>query len=306
MLRRFEFRDHTFVLATLVVLCSASVGSAPVFAQSTTATNDTSTQPIDPQNAPTPSAPTATPAVTATPSPEPAAAEDAQLPAYLQSNPNAEAESEIPDPWERYNRHVYHFNKKVDERIAKPLAQTYQRVVPKPVRNGVSHFFYNLRQPVTAANLLLQGHPGRSVKSLCRFAIDSTIGIGGLFDPATAMHIPQFSEDFGQTMGRWGWRHSRYFLLPFFGPGTLRDRLGALVDNQYSWNHFVENDRTRVGLLGLSLIDTRVRVLPLDELGQGVDDDYVLVREAWGQRRNHQIDDQTAQTNDETNPPVEQ
>ena len=304
MLRRFEFRDRTVVLTALVMLCSASVGSAPVFAQSTATSNDASTQPADPQNAPTSSAPATAPAVTAMPSSEPATAEDAQLPAYLQSNPNAESESAVPDPWERYNRHVYHFNKKVDQRIAKPLAQTYQRVVPKPVRTGVSHFFYNLRQPVTAVNLLLQGHPGRSVKSLCRFAIDSTIGIGGLFDPATAMHIPQSSEDFGQTMGRWGWRHSRYFLVPFFGPGTVRDRLGALVDNQYSWNHFVEYDRARVGLLGLSLVDTRVRVLPLDELSGGVEDDYVLVREAWGQRRNHQIDDQAVEITDDAVSPV--
>ena len=226
------------------------------------------------------------------------------MPAYLQSNPGAEAESEIPDPWERYNRHIYHFNKRVDEHIAKPLAQTYQRVVPKPVRTGVSHFFYNLRQPVTAANLLLQGHPRRSLESLGRFAIDSTIGIGGLFDPATAMHVPQFSEDFGQTLGRWGWRHSRYFLVPFFGPGTVRDRLGAIVDSQYSWNQFVEYDRARVGLLGLSLVDTRMRVLPLDELSEGVDDDYVLVREAWGQRRNHQIDDQAVEITDDAVSPV--
>ena len=299
MLRRSEFPHHVYPLTVLVILCSASVGSAPVFAQAITASSDTSTTPADPQNAPAPSAPAATLAETATPSSEPAGAEDAQLPAYLQSNPNAEAESAIPDPWEHYNRHIYHFNKQVDRRIAKPLAHAYQRVVPKPARTGVSHFFANLRQPVTAVNLLLQGHPGRSAESLGRFAIDSTIGIGGLLDPATAMHVPQFNEDFGQTLGRWGWRHSRYFLVPFFGPGTLRDRLGALVDSQYSWNHFVEYDRTREGLLGLSLIDTRVRFLPLDELSQGVDDDYVLVREAWGQRRNHQINDQTVNITDD-------
>lgn len=220
-----------------------------------------------------------------------------QLPADSQGHPEAIASSAAYDPWERYNRRVYRFNKRVDTALAKPLAQAYVRVVPQPMRNGVSHFYQNLRQPVTSANLLLQGHPASACKSLGRFAVNTTIGIGGLFDPATKMRIPPYNEDFGQTLGRWGWRRSRYFLLPFFGPGTVRDRVGALTDAQLGPYKYFHPTELRVGLIGLSMIDTRARILPLDELGAGIDDDYLLVREAWSQRRMHQIDDQTANMN---------
>jgi phospholipid-binding lipoprotein MlaA len=168
------------------------------------------------------------------------------------------------------------------------------------VRTAVARFYVNLLQPVAAVNLLLQGHPKSSVESVGRFAVNTTIGIGGLFDPATKMHIPPFNEDFGQTLGHWGWRKSRYFLLPFLGPGTLRDRVGSVTDGAlfgpYKFFHPVEAE---VGLVGLSLVDTRVQILPLDELSAGIDDDYILVREAWSQRRMHQIDDQTVNITDE-------
>lgn len=249
--------------------------------------------------------PAATPASAPEPqqpaqTPEQAAAEDSQLPAYLQSSPDAEAASAVYDPWEHYNRRIYRFNKKVDKAIAKPLAQTYIRVVPQPIRTGVSHFYQNLLQPVTAVNLLLQGHPGSAGKSLGRFAVNTTIGVAGLFDPATKMHIPPFNEDFGQTLGRWGWRKSRYFLLPFLGPGTLRDRVGSVTDGAlFGPYKFIMPTDLRYGLVGLSLVDTRVQILPLDELSAGIDDDYILVREAWSQRRLHQIDDQTVNITDE-------
>ncbi|MEO5596951.1 MAG: MlaA family lipoprotein [Lysobacteraceae bacterium] len=232
------------------------------------------------------------------------AAEKAELPAYLQSDPNAEAAALVPDPWERYNRSVYRFNKRFDKALLKPLALGYVRVVPKPVRNSVAHFFENLVQPITSVNLLLQGHPQRSINSLGRFAVNTTLGIGGLFDPASSMHIPPYNEDFGQTLGHWGWRRSRYFLIPFLGPGTLRDRIGSLSDGQLGPYKFVHPTDVRVGLIGLSILDTRVQILPLDELSVGIDDDYLLVREAWNARRMHQIDDQALRITDDPSLPT--
>ncbi len=244
-----------------------------------------------------------TPAATASqPAPETAAdartidparraVEDAQLPPYLRDNPSA-IDSAAYDPWERYNRSVFRFNKSVDTALLKPLATAYVRDMPEPVRNGVTHFFANLRQPITAVNLLLQGHPGLTCRSLGRFAINTTIGIGGLFDPATSMHIPSYDEDFGQTLGRWGWRRSRYFLLPFLGPGTLRDRIGSIGDTPFGPLRYVQPIAFRSSLIGLQVLDIRAGILPLDELGTGIDDDYVLVREAWSQRRMNQVDDQ--------------
>src|SRR5690606_16388387 len=107
------------------------------------------------------------------------------------------------DPWEGMNRRVHRFNNAVDRTIAKPLAKAYVRVVPRPVRLGVSNFFHNLGQPVSALNALLQGKPKQAAQSLGRFVVNSTLGIGGIFDPASDAKLPNKSEDFGQTLGVW-------------------------------------------------------------------------------------------------------
>ena len=219
-------------------------------------------------------------------------AEDTKLPAYLRDSPETEAISAAYDPWERYNRRIFRFNKWVDNGLTRSVALAYVRIVPKPIRTGVTHFYQNLDQPVTTVNLVLQGHPQSACKSLGRFAVNTTIGIGGVFDPASRMHLPRFDEDFGQTLGHWGWRKSRYFLLPFAGPGTVRDRIGSLVDAEYGPYNYIHPTYVRIGLAGMSRVEWRVHLLPLEGLDVGIEDDYLLVREAWSQRRMHQIDDQ--------------
>lgn len=211
------------------------------------------------------------------------------LPAYLQRAPRDQGAAY--DPWERYNRHVYHFNKRLDTAVVKPLAEAYAIRIPARIRNGVTHFFANVRQPVTAANLLLQGHPGRACQAVGRFVVDATIGVGGVMDPATRMGVPEYREDLGQTFARWGWRRSRYFLLPFAGPGTLRDRAGSVVDAQLAGPvRFIGDLGAKIAFEGGRALDERARILPLDELAARIPDDYVLVREAWSQRRAHEID----------------
>ncbi|WP_242111671.1 MlaA family lipoprotein [Luteimonas aquatica] len=193
------------------------------------------------------------------------------------------------DPWEKWNRKVHRFNSAVDRGVAKPLAKAYVKVVPRPVRLGVSNFFNNLGQPVSAFNALLQGKPKQAWDSLGRFLINSTIGIGGIFDPATRGKVPNKSEDFGQTLGVWGWQRSRYVELPLFGPRTVRDTFGLVGDAPLSPLRQVENDKARVFLQGLQLVDVRTKLFAVDELREGAADDYSLVRDAWMQRRNYQI-----------------
>jgi phospholipid-binding lipoprotein MlaA len=265
------------VLATLLM-----TASVPAWAQQAMSSDEAASEPAIDVPRPTPEAAIPT-------------GDDAQLPRYLRGDPFAH-ENDAYDPWERYNRGVFRFNEGFDRAFLKPLAKAYVHVVPDPFRNGVSNFFSNLRQPVSAVNLLLQGHPGSACKSLGRFAVNSTIGIGGLFDPARHMHLMRYDEDFGQTLGRWGWRRSRYFLLPFMGPGTVRDRIGSLADTPYGPIRYLNPPAARAAVIGLEVVDLRANLLPLDELGVGVEDDYVLVREAWTQRRMHQIDDQQAET----------
>lgn len=194
------------------------------------------------------------------------------------------------DPWERYNRRMHRFNNAVDRHVAKPLAQTYVRVVPRPVRSGVSNFFSNLGQPASAVNALLQGRPRQAGHSLGRFVVNSTLGIGGVFDPASDAKLEHRNEDFGQTLGVWGWKRSRYVELPLFGPRTLRDVVGMVGDAPLSPLRQVLADRIRVPLQGLQLVDMRMQLMSTDALREGVEDDYALVRDAWSQRRAYQID----------------
>jgi phospholipid-binding lipoprotein MlaA len=193
------------------------------------------------------------------------------------------------DPWEKYNRRVHRFNEAVDRRVAKPLANAYVKVVPRPVRLGVGNFFSNLGQPVSAVNALLQGKPKQAGQALGRFLLNSTLGIGGVFDPATSAKLPNRSEDFGQTLGVWGWKRSRYVELPLFGPRTVRDALGMAGDAPLSPIRPIESDKLRVFLQGLQLVDVRTQLLSVDRMREGATDDYALVRDAWMQRRQYQI-----------------
>lgn len=208
------------------------------------------------------------------------------------ADPTLPAPASVPgafDPWEKYNRKMHRFNMAVDRGVARPLARAYSKVVPRPVRLGVSNFFNNLGQPVSILNALLQGKPKQAAQALGRFALNTTLGIGGLFDPASDAKLPNRSEDFGQTLGVWGWKRSRYVELPFFGPRTVRDSFGALGDAPLSPLRHVERDRIRIPLQGLQLVDVRAQLLPLDSLRDGAEDEYALVRDSWTQRRDYQI-----------------
>lgn len=199
------------------------------------------------------------------------------------------ADSSSYDPWEKYNRKIHRFNVAVDRSVARPIATAYVNVVPRFARTGVTNFFSNLRSPLTLVNQLLQGHPDDAWDTLGRFLMNSTFGIGGLFDPASKALVPRRSEDFGQTLGAWGWRRSRYVELPFFGPRTVRDVFGMAGDIPLSPVRTIESDKVRIGLQGLQLVDMRMKLLAVDSLRDNAVDEYTLTRDAWLQRRNYQI-----------------
>ena len=194
------------------------------------------------------------------------------------------------DPWEPLNRRIHAFNNVVDRAVAKPLASAYVAVVPQPMRLGVTNFFDNLSSPRTFVNQLLQGRPRHAFQTLGRFVVNSTLGIGGIFDPASDLKMKRRSEDFGQTLGMWGWRSSRYVELPLFGPRTLRDALGLAGDAPLSAVQQVEQDKTRILLQGLQLVDTRAQLAALDSLRESAPDEYAMVRDAWLRRRSFQIE----------------
>ena len=206
------------------------------------------------------------------------------------------------DPWEPLNRKVHRFNNVVDRTIATPLAKAYVAVVPRPVRLGVGNFFNNLGQPVSAVNSLLQGKPKQAAQALGRFLVNSTIGVVGIFDPATHVRLPNHSEDFGQTLGVWGWERSRYVELPLFGPRTVRDVFGMVGDGPMAPLRGVEDDKARVFLQGLQLVDVRTQLFAVDSMREGAADEYALTRDAWMQRRRYQIFGDRQQKGDDSLP----
>ncbi len=196
----------------------------------------------------------------------------------------------VIDPWEKVNRPIFKFNSVVDRVLLRPAAVVYSKVVPRVGQRGVHNFFGNLQQPITSLNLLLQGRPGKAASSLGRFALNTTLGLGGIFDPASHAGMPVHDQDFGQTLHRWGWKRSRYVMLPLFGPATIRDGVGKGVNTRVSpisW--LAEEHGAEYSLLyGLS---ARSRGLSADAFLRGGDDEYLLMREAFLQFRRCQLID---------------
>ena len=200
------------------------------------------------------------------------------------------AQKLVPDPWEGFNRKMHGFNNAADKFVLRPLAVGYKKITPEPVQAGVSRFFANLSMPVTVVNQALQGRPGDAARSLGRFAVNTTVGVVGVFDPAS--HFGMLSrddEDFGQTLATWGWRDPRYLVLPLLGPRTVRDALGIVGDQPLSPIAQIQDSGVASGLQALEIVDVRTQLLPMDNFRRDALDDYLLVRDAWIQRRNHQI-----------------
>lgn len=202
-------------------------------------------------------------------------------------------ERDPADPWEPFNRNMYQFNRTLDRAIFKPVATGYEAIVPDPVETGVTHFFENLQSLPVIANLTLQGRPGDSIKMFARFTMNTLLGVGGLFDVATRAGLPQYDEDFGQTLAVWGWSDSRYLVLPLLGPSTVRDGV-SIPANAYidiPWREAV--DGREFGFV-LELIQRRANLLPRESQLEDAYDEYLFVRDAWLQNRRFKITGEAA------------
>ena len=196
------------------------------------------------------------------------------------------------DPWERYNRSMYSFNEAVDTAVLKPVAPAYRDVLPQPVRTGVSNFFGNLGDAWSFVNNILQAKPEGALHSFWRVVINSTMGLGGVLDPATEMRLQRHREDFGQTLGYWGVPAGPYFVLPLFGPSTLRDAAALPVDAYGSAVGHVNDVSVRNSLIGVNVIQTRASLLTTtDFLESAALDKYSFQRDAFLQKRRNEIHD---------------
>lgn len=193
------------------------------------------------------------------------------------------------DPWEPFNRNIYAFNRGVDKAVLRPLARGYDYVTPELIERGIANFFDNIRSLPDIVNLLLQGRPHNALRMTERFFVNTVFGIGGIVDVASDADIPDFDEDLGQTLAVWGWTDSRFLMLPFLGPSTLRDTVGLAGDSTYdiAWQRTL--DSTQYYPLPLDIIQLRARLLDRDADLDAAFDEYLLVRDAWLQRRDYKI-----------------
>jgi phospholipid-binding lipoprotein MlaA len=203
-----------------------------------------------------------------------------------------EAGDVVHDPWEGMNRSIFGFNEKLDRWILEPVATGWDFVFPDPVEESFGHFFDNLRFPVVFVNDVLQGKPVAALQDVGRFALNTTAGCVGLFDPATEVGLPKHQEDFGQTLGVWGVPSGPYLVLPLLGPSSPRDTGGLVVDanlRAYTW--FIPI-YANFAVYVLDVVNRRSAVLEtVREERKAAFDFYAAVRNAYVQLRDNQVRD---------------
>jgi phospholipid-binding lipoprotein MlaA len=200
------------------------------------------------------------------------------------SNPN--------DPYEDFNRQMFAFNEGLDKTVVEPIAHGYRAVTNEPIREGVSNFGDNLGEPLTFVNHVLQGQIPDAGATFGRFIINTTVGIGGIFDPASAMGMQRTKEDFGQTLGKWGVDSGPYLVLPLFGPSNPRDVFGRGADaalNPLNYPEFESDDEIRMGIAVLGGINGRAGAIEaVNELRNQIDP-YTTVRRLYDRTRAQDI-----------------
>jgi phospholipid-binding lipoprotein MlaA len=208
----------------------------------------------------------------------------AAAPVQAQQPPN--------DPFEPVNRAIFGFNEALDRAVLTPLAKGYQAVVPELARQGVTNFFGNFGDGWSAINQALQGKGEAAATMTMRVATNTLFGIGGLFDVASDLGMERRSEDFGQTLGRWGMPGGPYIVWPLLGPSNARDTLGRPLDLWWSPSAVVNDSAGALALSSLNLIDTRAGLLSASQVLEGIAlDKYSFIRDAYVARRRNLVHD---------------
>ena len=199
------------------------------------------------------------------------------------------------DPMEPLNRAVFNFNDGVDRAILQPVATAYDQAIPSPVRTGVRNFFGNISDVWSVANNLLQFKLKESLETFMRVSVNSTFGFGGVLDIGTEIGLPKNRQDFGQTLGVWGFDAGPYVVLPLLGPSSVRDTVGTVVDGSVDLVNNLSNVPTRNSLTALRGVDNRAQLLDATNiLDQAALDKYTITRDLYLQRRVTSIGKDTA------------
>jgi phospholipid-binding lipoprotein MlaA len=187
------------------------------------------------------------------------------------------------------NRKVQAFNDTADRYVLKPVAKGYGAVLPKPVRRGVGNFFSNLLAPITILNQLLQGKGTEGGQDTMRFLVNTTLGVGGIFDVGSKVGLEEHQEDFDQTFARWGVGSGPYLVVPFLGPSTFRGVAGTITSIPFTPIGYLDDASVRNTMAAVYFVDGRAALLDVEELVGG--DRYSFLRDAYLQRREFLIND---------------
>jgi phospholipid-binding lipoprotein MlaA len=204
------------------------------------------------------------------------------------------------DPWEGINRKMFVFNDKLDVYALEPAATGWSKVTPLRVRTSISNFFSNLRFPIVTANDLLQGKVLAAGNDIGRFAVNTTVGVLGFFDPASGWGLERRDEDFGQTLGVWGVPSGPYLVIPLLGPSTVRDAAGQAVDVAFAVTPWFVDTWILVAARTFDAVDERSLYLQeVRDAKASALDYYAFVRNAYLQRRNAQLRDSAINVDNE-------
>jgi phospholipid-binding lipoprotein MlaA len=193
------------------------------------------------------------------------------------------------DPWERMNRSIWAFDNALDHAVLRPVARGYVRYTPPPVRHSINNFMTNLTYSDTAVNDFLQGKFNDGVNDVARLVVNTVLGVGGLFDPASHMDLDRHSADVGQTLGIWGLGRGPYLVLPFLGPSDVRDAFGSAADEYLTPRAYIQDQYVRWSLYLVNEIDERAGLLDQDRLIDSAYDSYAFVRDAYLQNREFKV-----------------
>jgi len=196
------------------------------------------------------------------------------------------------DPWERMNRAIWGFDMGFAHKVALPVGHTYIRVVPRVVRTGIGNVFDNADYAIVFVNDFLQGKLRTGFGDVGRFVVNSTLGIGGLLDPAARMGLPKNNNDFGRTLGTWGAGPGPYLILPFLGPSDIRDAAGKIPDGYLTPQNYINDLWIYLGVYTVYALDLDARTLiPTYNLleSQHPFDEYAFARNAYLQQREFAI-----------------